>query len=173
MANTYTLISGSLLSSTTASVTFSSIPQTYTDLLVKTCVRTSRSNFIVSTFEFQLNGDTTGIYSLNYMSGSGTTFSASNAPDQTASQIVYTAANTATANTFGNTEIYFPSYTNSAKKVTSSISTGENNATASYLGVTAHLAQLTSAIDSIRFFSNSGYSFLADSSFYLYGIKNS
>ena len=173
MANTYTLISGSLLSSTTASVTFSSIPQTYTDLLVKTCVRTSRSNFIVSTFEFQLNGDSTGIYSLNYLSGSGTALSASNAQDQTASQIVYTAANTATANTFGSSEIYFPSYTNSAKKLTSSSSTGENNATASYLGITSHIAQLTSAINSIRFFSNSGYNFLTGSSFYLYGIKNS
>ena len=39
MANTYTLIEAKSLNTTTASITFSSIPQTYTDLLVLVSAR--------------------------------------------------------------------------------------------------------------------------------------
>jgi len=44
MANTYTLIEAKTLGSSTASVTFTSIPQTYTDLAVLLSVRQDTAN---------------------------------------------------------------------------------------------------------------------------------
>ena len=55
-ANTYTLISSNVLGSSAASVTFSSIPATYTDLVLRVSARTDADDTSLITF----NGTTTG-----------------------------------------------------------------------------------------------------------------
>ena len=64
---TYTLISSSTLTTTTATVTFSSIPSTYTDLfLVVNPLSTNNRDVIL-----RFNSDTGTNYSITFMSGYG------------------------------------------------------------------------------------------------------
>lgn len=66
---TYTLIQEEVLGSSQATITFSSIPQTYKDLVVETICSDSNNN----TFGLmRLNGDTGTTYSRTLMNGSGT-----------------------------------------------------------------------------------------------------
>ena len=76
-----------------------------------------------------------------------------------------------TANIFSNAELYIPSYTVSQNKPLSSFQVTENDATA-VMQVNANLWSSTSTISSVTLTTNAG-NFIANSSFYLYGIKNS
>lgn len=67
---TYTLIDQTTLSSSAASVTFSSIPQIYEDLIIEvcgTCTVDAQNVYI------RLNGDTGNNYSYTRITGNGTT----------------------------------------------------------------------------------------------------
>ena len=70
MANTYTLIEAQTLGSSAASVTFSSIPATYTDLIIKASTRSARSGSSGDNVIIYLNGVTTDM-SFTYVEGSG------------------------------------------------------------------------------------------------------
>jgi hypothetical protein len=172
MAATYIPIASTTLATTAASVTFSDIPATYTDLVLKVSARSDRSNFIVSTIDFRFNGLSTNIHSWTTLQGDGSAASSARATAQNYGQGGWTATNNATASTFGNGEFYFPNYTSTSKKVVSDFGTGENNATASYIAAIAHLVDLTTPITSMLIFSNAGYNFVSGSTFHLYGISN-
>jgi hypothetical protein len=172
MANTYTLIEAKTLSTTASSVTFSSIPATYTDLIVRTSTRSSNATTIILG-ALRFNGDTSSIYSdteLYYTVGAAvsTRFSANNF-----AYTNYSSANTSTASTFGNNEIYIPNYAGSTNKVLSSANVAENNSTDAGIASIAGLWRSTAAITSITLFPGGGSNFEIGSSFYLYGIKNS
>ena len=169
MANTYTLIEAKTLTTTTASITFSSIPATYTDLLVKfssRCNATAVQNMAIS-----LNGSTAnftfknlyggGSLSNNYGSGNGST-----------NLIGIAEGNDYTASTFDNGEIYIPNYATANYKSISADSVTETNAAEAYIEPFASLWSNTAAITSVGLATTSG-SFLQYSSFYLYGIKSS
>ena len=169
MATTYTLINSNVLSSSAASVTFSSIPATYTDLVLKVSVRNDISGD-ATWFDVVLNADTASNYSSTILYGTG---SAAGSFRVSITRPDYTVAGaTATSNTFSNGELYFPSYTASQNKPISAHSTGENNSTTSYMAATAMLWRNTAAITSIQLKNNSTYLFQSGSSFYLYGISN-
>lgn len=170
MANTYTLISAQTLASSAASVTFSSIPATYTDLVLRVSARTDQSGVSVSTI-VTINGDTATNYSRIILQGNGSAASSSSSSSAANTRIL-TQGTTATASTFGNTEIYIPSYTVSQNKPFSSFVVTETNATATDMLAQAHLWRNTAAITSIVFSLSAG-NFVSGSSFYLYGIKNS
>jgi hypothetical protein len=70
MASTYTPIATQTLSSSAASVTFSSIPSTYTDLVLVTAAPSVGGGISIATMRF--NGDTTTNYSCTRLSGDGT-----------------------------------------------------------------------------------------------------
>jgi len=172
MPSTYTLIASNVLTTTTATVTFSSIPQTYTDLVLRISARTGRTDpdYILLTF----NSDTTSsgtTYSDTYMLGSGsTTTSGRDSSGATIYDVGIPGVNQ-TSNTFSSTEIYIPNYTVSANKPFSSFSVTENNATAADIWAGANLWRNTAAVTQINMTAVSSY--VAGSSFYLYGIKNS
>lgn len=172
MANTYQLIASITSSGSTNSVTFSSIPATYTDLLIKTSTRTTRSGFVTSAPDYYFNGINTGAkYSYTYIYGTGSSAASSNGPTQQTMQTDYTSTNSSTANTFGNQDIYIPNYTGTAKKPTGSFGVAETNATTQYMSAYAGLADVTTAITSITL-TATFYSWVDGSTFYLYGIKN-
>jgi hypothetical protein len=79
---------------------------------------------------------------------------------------------TATANTFGSTEIYIPSYTVSQNKPLSIFSVQENNTSSAFIVCAANLWRNTAAVTSIYLVPNTASNFIATSSFYLYGISN-
>ena len=174
MANTYTLISSNVLSSSAASVTFSSIPATYTDLLIRLSTRTDRSSTFDST-GITINSDTGTNYSYTYLKGNGTSASSYFAANDTVLSVQNTDASTATANTFGSAEIYIPNYLSTTSKPISSISMREDNSNSAfpYNSAQAYLYRNTSAITSLLFAPLTGPNYVSGSSFYLYGIKNS
>jgi hypothetical protein len=171
MANTYTLISSNVLSSAAASVTFSAIPATYTDLVLRVSAR--RDNAAASGhFRMRFNGLTTSVYSFTYLTGNGSAAGSTRATSATSIQEAETVSDTATANTFSSHEFYIPNYTAAQNKPMSAFSVTENNTTAAEMSVAAYLLSATAAINEILIYPPSG-NFMAGSSFYLYGIKNS
>jgi hypothetical protein len=168
MATTYTLIASSTVGSGGASsVTFSSIPSTYTDLLVKVSARSPRTNDSGgSDGKLEFNGATTGFSSKGI-------FQQGSAGSASPSSIFYFISDDAqTANTFGNMEVYIPNYTSSNTKTVSLDAVTENNATSAYSVLISGLWTGTSAITSMKFTDNNG-GFNQNSTFYLYGIKKS
>lgn len=174
MPATYIPIQSTTLSSSAATVTFSNIPQTYTDLVIRASVRSDRSGS--GTFDYliiRLNGLTTSVYSETTMYGDGA--SVASARQSSATSMYYTPIDrsTSTSNTFSSTEYYIPNYTAATNKPISSISTEEENVSSpSYLFSTAQLFSSTAAITQITFLSvAAGVNLVAGSSFHLYGIK--
>jgi len=169
MANTYQLISSNVLSSSAASVTFSAIPSTYTDLVLRCSVRTDSVSLGDYGF-IRINGLTTGYHEVEiYGTGSA-------AGSQFNSTIRWKLTDTingngSTANTFSSTETYIPNYAGSTAKIASSFGTQEGNATAEIISAIASYNSTISGITTILVYSNSNW--VAGSSFYLYGIKNS
>ena len=172
MANTYTLIQAQTLASSAASVTFSSIPATYTDLVLRV---SSRTDAVTANDNLQVtfNSDSATNYSMTRLTGTGSAASSLNASNQTFARVGWTDGNTATASTFGSMEVYIPSYLVSQNKPFSSFAVSEQNATAANMDAIADLWRNTAAITSLNIISNNSGNLLTGSSFYLYGIKNS
>ena len=169
MPNTYTLISSNVLSSSAASVTFSSIPATYTDIVLRVSARRAeagRQDLLIKP-----NNDTSNNSSTNIQgSGAAATSNATSAQSIKIANII--PSTNETASTFCNAEFYMPNYAGSANKPSGAFGVGENNAATAYIVSNASLSQIASAISSIVLSLASG-TFDTGSSFYLYGIKNS
>jgi len=167
MANTYNLIEAKTLGSNTASVTFSSIPQTYTDLLLKTSLRFTGSS--ADSVKMLFNNSSSN-YSFRYLEGSGS--SVSSGSNWFQGIWIDTVGSSANTSIFSNSETYIPNYAGSNYKSVSIDLATENNATTAYMDLVAGLWSDSAAITSLVI-SPLQYSFLAGSTFYLYGIKNS
>jgi hypothetical protein len=170
MANTFEIIASSTVGAGgTSNITFSSIPQTYTDLVIKYSLRNTLAS-INDNINMTFNSSTAG-YSDVVLIGGGS--SASSFSRSSRSEISYFYQNSAnsTSNAFSNGEIYIPNYSNSSVNKSVSIdSVIENNATGCVLAIDAALLQNTAAITSITFNSNNG-TFVQYGTIYLYGIK--
>jgi len=146
-----------------ASIAFTSIPQTYTDLLIVLSVQNTAG--AVDIFG-KFNTLTTG-FTNRYIYGDG-----SSAVSGSGSIGYFGAASSSSSTTFGNTAIYIPNYAGSTNKSFSSDSVTENNITLAYSFFVAGLWSNTSAITSIEFYPNANL-WSQYSSASLYGIKNS
>ena len=172
MPNTFELIASSTVgASSVTSVTFSSIPNTYTDLMVLGSIRNTlnpNDNIYIA-----FNSDTTGSnYSSRQIYGTGSAVG-SEVNTSTQRRAGITDGSGRTASTFSNTSIYIPNYAGSNYKSYSGDSVEENNATTAVQTLVAGIWNSTSAITSITFTTeNAGYQFVQYSSFYLYGVKN-
>jgi hypothetical protein len=170
MANTYNLIEAKTLGSATTTVSFTSIPQTYTDLLLKVSTRgtASGSGNAWQAFNIGFNGVLTDRTFL-FIGGTGAAAIGGSSASEIFGQAV---EGSSTANTFANGEIYIPNYTGSKFKGLNSDHVTENNATAALTYYTSGLWSSTAAITQVDFTPTSG-DFATNSTFYLYGIKNS
>jgi hypothetical protein len=99
MANTYTLIESQVLGSSAASVTFSSIPATYTDLVLKVSVRSNRAAGF-DNIDIRFNGDSASNYSRTIISGNGEEVSSSRTSSGSNWDAAIVDGNTATSNTY-------------------------------------------------------------------------
>lgn len=174
MANTYTLIASNTLSSSAASVTFSAIPGTYTDLVLRISARNNDTGNATGNIQMTLNGTPSGTaHSFTYLAGTGAAVSSARGSSSSFINIFRGIDGpSATASTFSSVEIYIPSYLVSQNKPIGAFAVNENNSTTAYMSTVAGLWSSTSAITSIHLESSSG-SFVSGSSFFLYGIKNS
>jgi hypothetical protein len=159
--STYEAIATQTLGSAAATVTFSSIPATYTDLvLVSQPIGTADLNFLV-----RFNGDTATNYSNTILAASGTvstSFRYTNATSLRGNYYGYV-----TANSKANTIIQIMNYANTSiyKTTLSKLS----NASAG-LDAAAGLWRGTGAISSITILNDNSTTFAAGSTFTIYGI---
>lgn len=144
-----------------ASITFSAIPATFTDLVVVMSLRNSVDT-ATSTLAFNVSG---GTYTTRRLLGSGSAVSSS-----TSRTDYFAVPSSMTASTFGNTLIYIPNYAGSAAKSYSTDSVTENNATLAQQSIIAGLWSETDAITSIALNAAGGGNWVEHSSASLYGI---
>ena len=158
------LIETKTLGSAAASIEFTSIPQTFTDLVIVTSVRNSGIGVSNNLF-FRFNGlDTNRSYRMLY--GTGT--QALNTSD-TKLELGQIPASGATANTFSNGEVYVSNYSGSQDKSMSISNVRENNLAAARLSISAGLWANTAAITSVLFTVGSD-NLVAGSTISLYGV---
>ena len=149
MAQGYQLIQSYTLASAASSITFSNIPQNFTDLKILLSVRASSASGNSNCFIY-LNGVTGTSYTQRRMFGDGSSTGSDVQTSYPWVDMTNAIPNaTYTANTFANAEIYIPNYTSSNFKSLSVDFVGENNATTSYQYFTAGLFSNTSAITSL------------------------
>jgi hypothetical protein len=162
MAITYTPIDTQTLGSAAASVTFSSISGSYTDLVLVTNASNVSTD---SNLNLQFNSDTASNYSSTRLSGDGST-----ATSATTANLVYIVAGraNATGSIAANSIVNIMNYSNTTTYKT--VLTRANNA-ASIVGAYVGMWRNTAAITSILIYSNNAANISAGSTFTLYGIK--
>ena len=174
MATTYTLISSVTVGSGgAANISFTSIPQTYTDLYlifsarVDTTIGDPYYNCYLLTNAYPLDGGG----KTRYLLGNGS--SASSANDGNNILLLGITSSGATSNTFGSTSAYFTNYASTSQYKSVSIDqVSENNATASATMLSDGLYPANTAITSITIETFSTGNFVQHSTAYLYGISN-
>ena len=161
MPLTYESIATQTLSSATASITFSSIPSTYTDLIL-ICRQATNAD---ANTQLRFNGDTGSNYSTNFLRSNGTTVSTARDSNQTQMNLESFGFPTSAFNAVTTANIMNYSNTTTFK---TTLSRGSNANT----GVTAacHLWRNTAAITSMTILNNAS-TFSTGSTFTLYGIK--
>ena len=168
MPDTFTLIASSTVGAGgAASIDFTSIPSTYTDLVLKVSARSNTARASSGYYyQMTINGSTAN-QSTRYANGNG-----SAASSGTFSRLFgYVAPSDYTTSTFSSDDWYFPNYAGSTNKSASGDLTNENNATLSDMNLLAGLWSQTAAITSISI-APAGGSFVQHSTAYLYGVKN-
>jgi|LauGreDrversion4_2_1035121.scaffolds.fasta_scaffold28349_7 hypothetical protein len=168
MATSWTAIASVTVGSGGAgTISFTSIPSTYTDLCLKYSARSNNSNTIDYVYiNFNSNGYNA---SMRWIQGTG---SSVNGGSEATGYLGTIDGNTATASTFGSTDVYIPNYAGSTNKSFSVDNVQETNATAAYMQLLTGLWSNTSAITSITMKPDVN-SFLQYSTATLFGIKNS
>lgn len=172
MANTFELIDSYTAGGTISSIDFSSIPSTYTDLVLKLSLRVNAGSGGYQTY-VRFNGDTGSNYNWKNLlgTGSGSGISQNPGASDTGLRITISDSSGDTASTFSNAELYIPNYAGSSYKSVSADGVSENNATAATADLAAGIWNSTSAINAISIFA-SGASLVQYSTAYLYGVKN-
>jgi hypothetical protein len=164
MPNTFELIATTgAPSASVASLSFTSIPATFTDLVLVMSIRSTSTNNYGSVL---FNSSSTG-YSRRILYGDGSS-AYSTAP--TGYESLSINPSNATTSTFANYQMYIPNYAGSTNKSFSVDAVGENNATAGYAGLVAGLLSNSSAINAISIASTTLFAEFSTAT--LYGISN-
>ena len=165
MPATYEPIATTTLGSAAATITFSSIPGTYTDLrLVYVGTNTVGGNYVGIT----LNGSTSSIYSYTRLLGSGSAASSFRQTSQTEFRfIAQFNGQSTTIPTMGITDIF--SYAGSSNKTLLHENSNDQNGAGDVIRY-AGLFQSTSAITSVTLTASAGNHAIGTTAT-LYGIK--
>lgn len=161
MAITYEPIATQTLGSAAANVTFSSIPSTYTDLVLVAAITAGNTGDGFLRF----NSDTGSNYSDTVVRGNGT--AASSVRDTNAAGIDIGPTSVITGSEVGAVKIQIQNYSNSTTFKTSLIRFDEAT---NFVNAIVGLWRNTNAITSIDIVSRSG-TWGVSSTFTLYGIK--
>ena len=163
MAKTYEPISTQTVGTAVATITFSSIPQTYTDLVL---VMTGTTSSTGASLRLQFNSDTTSLYSDTYLVGNGTSASSGRDSAQTSIRVSQNATGgTLNVQRVNILQIFNYSNTSVFKTVLA-----RGNADLE-VGLNAGLYRSTSAITALNLFNGASATFGVGTTFTLYGIK--
>jgi hypothetical protein len=150
-----------------ASITFSSIPQSYTDLFLLISGRSGRDN-TNEAMRISFNGSTSSFFAM-YMLGFGTGVDSGPSPRYAGQS----SATTSTANTFSSGKIYIYNYSKiKYTKYSSESATENNNASYAVIDAIAGIWADTTPVTSITLTPDFGNNFLEFSSATLYGITS-
>jgi len=156
MPSTYTPIATTTLGSNAGSVTFSSVPSIYTDIIAVCNINLSGG----STIYTQVNGDNGNNYSKTSLEGDGSTASSSRNSNINSPLFGYSGSTTNPNNCIIN-------YMNYANTTTNKTIIGRGNAS-DYLVASVALWRNTAAINEIKILG----SFATGSTFSIYGVKS-
>jgi hypothetical protein len=172
MANTFTLIGSTTLGTASSSITFSSIPNTYDDLIIYCSLRNAGPGD--TDLYVRLNGDSANNYAFVSLRGSGTpSVSTNNSNTTNAWQQARAIGTPDASHAFSCTQIYISGYKSTSFTKAGYINTfmgrygSEGN---SIVGFSGQQWNSTSAVTSVAIFSPT-QNLTASSSAYLYGIK--
>jgi len=166
MPKTYEPISTNTLGTATASVTFSSIPATYTDLIVVCVMQNSAAAAMV----LQFNSDTATNYSNTGLQGDGTSASSRRLSTRSQIYIMEREQIAQATSTFSTSIINILNYSNATTYKTTLSRSGTMSGSYQGTDMEVGLWRSTAAINAIKLFPDGG-SFTTGSSFTLYGIK--
>jgi hypothetical protein len=157
MPSTYTPINTNTVSGTsTTSITFSSVPSTYTDLILVGSVALSADNPVA----LELNSDTGSNYSITQLYGVSSSAASFRESNQSVQNVWYLQTTPST------NALHFQNYSNTTNNKTVLMRGGSSDLVRT--GVV--LWRNTAAISNIKLTTGGGY-FIAGSTFTLYGIK--
>lgn len=174
MAETYTLLSKTTISSTSSSITFTNIPQNYTDLVLHISARSDVSSSLAGNFLILFNGTTSG--SSGYVGrrlyadpSGGSTAVAGDGTNKWSGFVIGNSSEV-----INNNKLKIYNYSGSQIKTWDVQTVVENNGNSGYVGFGSQRWENTAAISSfvlsnITSGANAG-NFLPKSTFYLYGI---
>jgi hypothetical protein len=171
MANTFTLIQSQTLSSNAVSLDFTSIPNTYTDLVLYVSTRN------VTTTEQWLSvgfNNNTSNYAMMFLWYDGGTLRGA-APTNQPPFLSSLADQNSPANTWSNGQIYIYNYASAiGKSYTGWSAQATTSSSNSYWGFSGSKWANTAAISTINITTRQAPSVAisSGSTFYLYGIKN-
>ena len=167
----YDSIATYAITTNTASVTFSSIPQTYTHLQIRMIARTNAAA-VGDAAIISLNSDTnSNNYTYHEIVGNGATVSAYGSGAPETMQMYSCTGATAAASVFGVGITDLLDYTNTNKYKTQRNLGGRDNNGSGQMRIHSSLWMNTNAITSIALTPSIGTAFVQYSSFALYGIK--
>jgi hypothetical protein len=167
MPATYEPIATTTLSSAAATITFSSIPATYTDLRI-VLVSTATYEGVRTTLGYRFNGDSSTNYSFTRIRADGSSVESQAAPDVSYSSLGYAPANGSSNRGLNTIDIF--SYAGSTRK-TSLVTSSEDQNGQGTLQRDVNLWRSTSAITSVVLFDVNGSNFVTGTIATLYGIK--
>lgn len=162
---TYTLIASTTLGSDTATVTFSSIPGTYTDLVLVTDFATDSAG--TYNHYLQFNGDTGSNYSHTVLYGTG---SAAASARQSGTTAIY-AGTWGSAIGTSDREIVTIHINDYSNAITNKTTLARWNSASVEVGTGVGLWRNTAAITSILFKGYATTKYKTGSTFKLYGIE--
>jgi hypothetical protein len=168
---TYEPIATTTLGSNAATITFSSIAATYTDLRVVLVGRDDRASTGNDTVFLRFNSDTATNYSYTRLLGDGANASSAAGTSLTSNVAGFIPRNNNTSGIFGLVTVDIFSYAGSTNKTYLSTTSADLNGSGDVVRIVG-LWRNTSAITSITFSLGSTFQYLTGTIATLYGIKN-
>ena len=170
MSVTYVpIFTQTLSASVTNTITFSNIPQTYTDLVLVMSLRSSANDGTQwRTGSWTINGDSSTNYSVIYNLGSGAGTGAGGGTSITYLPLWITGSLNSSG-VFSNTEAYIPNYTATGSKQIISKCTAEHTGATGLTMVNAALYRGTAPVTSLSV-SEGGSGYVQNSTISLYGV---
>ena len=155
-----------------SSITFSSIPQTFTHLQIRLTCRSDYAGTVASNF-FRFNGDAGSNYPYHNVLGDGSTASSSGSTAGTVGYFGNMIASTSTANVFTSCIADILDYANTNKYKTLRNLQGFDANGSGQVYLASSLWMSTAAITSILLVSGGGANYVAGTRADLYGIQTS
>jgi hypothetical protein len=153
-----------------SSVTFSSIPATYTHLQIRGIGRAANS-VTDENFVLQFNSDTGANYSLHNIYGTGSSVGANATTNFTASYFARTSGASSGASMFGAVVSDILDYANTNKYKTLRSLSGHDQNGSGYMTLMSGSWRSTSAVTTITIKNETGLNIAEYSSFALYGVN--